>query len=435
MSLCFVTLWFIQAVVVLLTHECSCDCLSNVRFQKTYCCPDTGGTSSCSLYQPTTITTITTKPSTTTAQAGTKYKRIINDTNGDLNKIINNDKKHNLTAVEGLVDTISNSSKALTKALIEEKDPEYKQQLVKALQNVVLTLAENVFRTDETFSNADPEKKNTLASKVFDTFEVNGPLMAATLQRGTTSRQKRGNCEMLLRNVDLNLLDASEVFLFNSDGFSFDRESLTEVSDSDTLGICSVIFNSASTFLVTPASQTLKQSDSFGTNQRFNTLVMMISANTKTPIKRLSKNVTITMKMQAPGLSSPVCYSMQPKTSELTPTGCTAQSINSTHAVCSCNHLTSFVILMSITKSAEESSLALDIISYVSCSLSVLFLLISFVTFVSFASLRSDRNTIHSQLAVCLGLGQLLFLVGIGRTQSKVRVIVTEKSTHQRGVR
>ena len=141
------------------------------------------------------------------------------------------------------------------------------------------------------------------------------------------------------------------------------------------------------------------------------------------------------MKLQAPGLSSPVCYSMQPKTTELTPMGCTAQSINATHAACSCNHLTSFVILMSVTKSAEESSLALDIVSYVSCSLSVVFLLLSFVTFVSFASLRSDRNAIHSQLAVCLGLGQLLFLVGIGRTQSKVRVIRTEKSTHLRGAR
>ena len=347
-----------------------------------------------------------------------------------INDLDRNGKAGNATALECLVDKVATCTESLQKELAEEKDPQQRKKTVNALMNVLLALAKNIFVTDKIspFKNYDPEKKNKLASKVFDNFEANGPLVAAALPRGTTLRRKNMKNIILLRNIDLTLSQMSASFLFNSDGFSLDMGSLREVSDSDTLGIASGLFSGAGIFLTPDESASL-------TNQRVNTLVMTISVNTKTPVVFLSKNVTITMKLQAPGLSSPVCYSMQPKTAELTPTGCTAQSINATHATCSCNHLTSFVILMSITKSAEESSMALDIISYVSCSLSVLFLLLSFVTFVSFASLRSDRNTIHSQLAVCLGLGQLLFLVGIGRTQSKVRVIGTEKSTHQRGVR
>ena len=152
-----------------------------------------------------------------------------------------------------------------------------------------------------------------------------------------------------------------------------------------------------------------------------NTHVLMISLNTEKGNGNilLSENVTITMELQTPGLSSPVCYSMHPLTAELTSVA--AQPINATHAACSCNHLTSFAILMGVTKSAEESNLALDIVSYASCSLSILSLLLSFITFVSFDALKSDRNTIHANLVVCLGFGQLLFLLGVDRTDNKVR--------------
>ena len=422
--MCFVTLWLIQAVIVLLTHECG-----GLGTHK--------NTTNCREYE-----NISSYGCGTTESMAT-FNKLKTDTRSLLARLISNtnsdDKEYNLAAAVGLIDGVATKIGALNKALAEQNDLEQRRQIADAVQGFLLNLSDIVFIIDKLspFKNLNPEKKIEIASKVFDAFESNGPLIAATLQRGTTWRRKMKSAEMLLRNLDLSLFQMSTSFLFKSDGFSLDMGSLREVSGSDTLGISSVLFNGAST-LLTPkdsASQMLNQSYSFGTNERFNTLVMTISMNTKTPIKRLSKNVTITMKMQDPGLSSPVCYSLNPKATELIPTGCTARSINATHATCSCNHLTSFVILMSVTKSAEESSLALDIVSYVSCSLSVLFLLLSFVTFVSFASLRSDRNTIHSQLAVCLGLGQLLFLVGIGRTQSKVRVIGTEKSTHQRGVR
>ena len=396
----FLMLCLVHALVVKLTHECGGLCPGDSRYETAYCC---------SVLSKSNIKQCKPMP-TRKGYSNSEVSDLINDLN-------RNGKAGNATALECLIDKVATRTESLQKELSEEKDPQQREKMVDAFMNILLTLANNIFVTDKIspFKNFDPEKKKKLASKVFDNFEANGPLVAAVLPRGTTSRRKNKNNEMLLRNIDLTLSQMSASFLFNSDGFSLDMGSLREVSDSDTLGISSNLFSGASIFLTPNESASL-------TNQRFNTLVMLISVNTKTPVVFLSKNVTITMKLQALDLSSPVCYSMQPKTTELTPMGCTAQSINATHAACSCNHLTSFVILMSIAKSAEDSSLALDIVSYVSCSLSVLFLLLSFITFVSFAALKSDLNTIHTNLVVCLGLGQLLFLVGVDRTQDKVSI-------------
>ena len=420
--MCFVTLWLIQAVIVLLTRECSGLCEYNYKFEDTVTCVGDILTYQC-------IANNTMEPQSNKTKHVTE-----SDTESELDKLFartsTDGKEQNLIAVEGLIDSVATKISALNKALAEEKDPVQKKRIAKAAQDNLLKLSDVVLVNDKITpaEKSDFEKITQIAARLLDAFESNGPLIAAALPRSTTSRRKSGSLEMILSNLDLTLSEKSASFLFKSDGFSFDIGTLKAVSDSDTVAISSVLFNNMNKLLAPndSASQILKQSDMFGTIQRFNTLVMMISVNTKTPIKRLSKNVTIFMKLQDPGLSSPVCYSMQTKTAELTPTGCTARSINATHATCSCNHLTSFVILMSVTKSADEksASLALDIVSYVSCSLSVLFLLLSFITFVSFAALKSDRNTIHTHLVVCLGFGQLLFLVGIDRTESKVRVIL-----------
>ena len=422
-SVCFVTLWLIQAVIVLLTHECSGLCEYSYKFEATIKCAG-----DISTYLCTANNTMEPQSNKTKHATESELDKLFANTSTD-------GKKQNLTAVEGLIDSVTTKICALNKALAEEKDPVQKKRIAKVAQDNLLKLSDIVLVNDKITpaEKSDFEKMTQIAARLLVAFESNGPLIAAALPRGTTSRRKSGSVEMILRNLDLTLSEKSVSFLFKSDGFSFDTGTLKAVSDSDTVAIFSVLFNDMNRLLAPndSGSQISKQSDSFGTIQRFNTLVMMISVNTKTPIKRLSKNVTIIMKMQDPGLSSPVCYSLHPKTAELIPTGCTARSINATHATCSCNHLTSFVILMSVTKSADEksTSLALDIVSYVSCSLSVLFLLLSFITFVSFAALKSDRNTIHTHLVVCLGLGQLLFLVGTDRTESKVRVILIMTDT------
>lgn len=65
--------------------------------------------------------------------------------------------------------------------------------------------------------------------------------------------------------------------------------------------------------------------------------------------------------------------------------------------------------------------LLLDFITWVGILLSLVCLLICIFTFCFFRGLQSDRNTIHKNLCISLFVAELLFLIGINRTDQPVR--------------
>lgn len=334
---------------------------------------------------------------------------------------------HNVAEITNFLGNFTKSVKKMENALIEEKDPVKRKQKADNLRGTIIQLADLLFDYTKTplVESSDSEDKNRLVSTIFAPIESSAPLLASLLKPGEVKSVNETNAKMLLINV--NLTSTQKKFRFNlaSVSVAFDGKSLLALSgDNKTIGIACVLVRGGGQLLspTKPANELQQTGDTFnGKNARFNTDVLMISVNVTTMGKiMLSSDVNVTLKLLSASLSSPVCYSMQPNSAEVLSAGCTLQSINNTHGVCSCNHLTSFAILMSVTEAAEKSSLALDIVSYVSCSLSILFLLLSFITFVSFAVLKSHRNTIHTNLVVCLALGQLLFLVGIDLVDDKV---------------
>ncbi|XP_069460045.1 adhesion G protein-coupled receptor E1-like isoform X2 [Ambystoma mexicanum] len=103
--------------------------------------------------------------------------------------------------------------------------------------------------------------------------------------------------------------------------------------------------------------------------------------------------------------------------------GCELLASNSTHTTCSCNHLSSFAIIMTIDELKEVHGLvvpSLSIITYVGLTFSLLCLGIAILTFLFCRSSRNTNTTIHLHLCACLFLGQLLFLTGINRTSYKI---------------
>ncbi|ESO03086.1 hypothetical protein HELRODRAFT_144303, partial [Helobdella robusta] len=98
--------------------------------------------------------------------------------------------------------------------------------------------------------------------------------------------------------------------------------------------------------------------------------------------------------------------------------GCHVMSHNKTHVTCSCEHLTSFAVLMSY--SAHEQGInyktkELDFITYFGCCLSLVSMLLAFVTFTCFKNLRCDRNSIHKNLVANLFVAELIFCLGINQ--------------------
>ncbi|XP_019713434.1 adhesion G protein-coupled receptor E2 isoform X2 [Hippocampus comes] len=97
--------------------------------------------------------------------------------------------------------------------------------------------------------------------------------------------------------------------------------------------------------------------------------------------------------------------------------GCTAVESNSEFTVCSCNHLSTFAVLMALYD--VEATFELQVATWVGLSLSLICLLICILTFSLIRSIQSPRTTIHLHLCISLFVAALIFLVGISRTENQ----------------
>ncbi|XP_065432181.1 adhesion G protein-coupled receptor E3-like isoform X4 [Chrysemys picta bellii] len=110
------------------------------------------------------------------------------------------------------------------------------------------------------------------------------------------------------------------------------------------------------------------------------------------------------------------------------PDGCTAVHTNSTHTNCSCDHLSSFAVLMAPTRVTE--SYPLTVITYVGLTLSLLCLFLAILTFLLCRSIRNVSTSLHLQLCLCLFLADLLFLTTVTPTGSQVTCAVIAGLLH-----
>uniref|UniRef100_A0A8C7BGY8 EGF-like module-containing mucin-like hormone receptor-like 4 n=1 Tax=Neovison vison TaxID=452646 RepID=A0A8C7BGY8_NEOVI len=94
--------------------------------------------------------------------------------------------------------------------------------------------------------------------------------------------------------------------------------------------------------------------------------------------------------------------------------GCQVISSDENQTLCSCNHLSSFAILVASVDPV------LTMITYVGLSLSLLCLFLAALTFLLCRTIQNISTSLHLQLSICLFLAHLLFLTGIERTESKV---------------
>uniref|UniRef100_K7FVM0 GAIN-B domain-containing protein n=1 Tax=Pelodiscus sinensis TaxID=13735 RepID=K7FVM0_PELSI len=93
--------------------------------------------------------------------------------------------------------------------------------------------------------------------------------------------------------------------------------------------------------------------------------------------------------------------------------GCELLTANNTHTTCSCNHMSSFAVLMARHVSQQEDG-SLSIITHVGLSISLLCLFLAILTFLLCRSLWNVSTSLHLQLCLCLFLADLLFLSSQG---------------------
>ncbi|XP_034566690.1 adhesion G protein-coupled receptor E1 [Notolabrus celidotus] len=108
--------------------------------------------------------------------------------------------------------------------------------------------------------------------------------------------------------------------------------------------------------------------------------------------------------------------------------GCSVVESNPEYTVCSCNHLSSFAVLMALHDMKDRFELQL--ITWVGLSLSLICLFICILTFWLIRSIQSPRTTIHLHLCISLFIANLIFLAGISRTENQVGCAVVAGLLH-----
>ncbi|VDL64174.1 unnamed protein product [Nippostrongylus brasiliensis] len=134
------------------------------------------------------------------------------------------------------------------------------------------------------------------------------------------------------------------------------------------------------------------------------------------------------------GVSNPRCVYWDLDQKMWNTNGCRMISTNGEATQCACNHLTSFAILMDVSGKVSQyagtAAAALDVVSIIGCALSVVCLAVSLFVFTFFKSLYNVRNTIHRNLCLSLMIAELVFMIGIDRTENAIGCSVVALLLH-----
>ncbi|KAM9320481.1 cadherin EGF LAG seven-pass G-type receptor 2 [Gastrophryne carolinensis] len=95
--------------------------------------------------------------------------------------------------------------------------------------------------------------------------------------------------------------------------------------------------------------------------------------------------------------------------------GCELVFRNETHISCQCNHMTSFAVLMDMSRRENGEVLPLRIITYSCIGVTLGFLLLTLLFLCIPRSLRFNQFSIHRNLLLALFLSQLGFILGINQ--------------------
>ncbi|XP_069062320.1 cadherin EGF LAG seven-pass G-type receptor 3 [Pleurodeles waltl] len=105
---------------------------------------------------------------------------------------------------------------------------------------------------------------------------------------------------------------------------------------------------------------------------------------------------------------------------------------NTTHVHCQCSQLGTFGVLMDSSQREQlEGDLeTLAIVTYSTLSISLVALLLTFIILACLKGLKSNTRGIHSNIAVALFFCEMVFLLGINRTENQLLCTVTAILLH-----
>ncbi|KAJ8245418.1 hypothetical protein GJAV_G00270520 [Gymnothorax javanicus] len=110
--------------------------------------------------------------------------------------------------------------------------------------------------------------------------------------------------------------------------------------------------------------------------------------------------------------------------------GCELAFRNDTHVSCRCSHMTSFAVLMDVSKREHGDVLPLRVVTYACLGVALGALFLVLVLLIALRALSSNLHSIHSNLLVALFLALLTFVIGINRTDTPMLCSVVAMLLH-----
>ncbi|XP_060236799.1 adhesion G protein-coupled receptor L3 isoform X11 [Meriones unguiculatus] len=315
----------------------------------------------------------------------------------------------------------------------------YVQAMVETVNNLLQPQALNAWR-DLTTSD-----QLRAATMLLDTVEESAFVLADNLLKTDIVRENTDNIQLEVARLstegNLEDLKFPENFGHGST-IQLSANTLKQNGRNGEIRVAFVLYNNLGPYLSTENASMKLGTEAMSTNHSVivNSPVITAAINKEFSNKvYLADPVVFTVKhiKQSEENFNPNCsfwsYSKRTMTGYWSTQGCRLLTTNKTHTTCSCNHLTNFAVLMAhveVKHSDAVHDLLLDVITWVGILLSLVCLLICIFTFCFFRGLQSDRNTIHKNLCISLFVAELLFLIGINRTDQPIACAVFAALLH-----
>ncbi|XP_060516330.1 latrophilin Cirl isoform X2 [Cylas formicarius] len=274
------------------------------------------------------------------------------------------------------------------------------------------------------------KEQMSVATSLLIGLEENAFLLADTVMSQKTVNRKFKNILISVRVLDTKYLtneafpleDNKDEWRASNDSIELPKDALLENTDGNFVRLVFVAFDRLEEILQWQPDF----SDSSGTNvsKMLNSKVISASLGKGRHIQ-LKEPVKLTLKhIKTENVSNPKCVFWDYTTNAWSEEGCHVDSSESnyTHTVCYCDHLTNFAILMDVHDIYLQipHEIALQVITYIGCIISIICLILAIITFQLFRGLKSDRTTIHCNLCTCLLIAEFIFLVGINQTENRI---------------
>lgn len=184
-------------------------------------------------------------------------------------------------------------------------------------------------------------------------------------------------------------------WIASNDSVELPKEALLENSDGNLVRLVFVSFDRLEEILQwQPDASDINSSNNV--TRILNSKVISASLGKGRHIQ-LKEPVKLTLKhLQIENVSNPTCVFWDYTTNSWSEEGCYVERTlsNLTHTICLCDHLTNFAILMDVQSVYLPivHEIALQIITYVGCIVSIICLILAIITFQLFRGLKVNIN-------------------------------------------